>query len=72
MAEAVKLADKFGYDRLIVITDEQSATRTPNPGGKAYMINVAAYKNGIGYEPWVHIDGFSENIVRFIQELESA
>jgi hypothetical protein len=34
------------------------------------MINVAAYANGIGYGPWVHIDGWSEQVIRFIQETE--
>lgn len=63
---------KFEYDRLIVISDEQSHTRVPNPTGKAYMINVASYKNGIGYSPWVHIDGFSEACVDYIQEYEAA
>lgn len=59
-------------DRLIVITDEQSADKVPNPIGKGYMINVASNKNGVGYGPWVHIDGFSEAIVQYIQELEAS
>lgn len=38
----------------------------------AYMINVASYQNGIGYEKkWVHIDGFSEAVVRYIIAAES-
>lgn len=57
-------------DRLIVITDEQSANRVPDPIGKGYMINVASEKNGIGYGPWTHVDGFSEAIVSYIQESE--
>lgn len=60
-------------DRLIVITDEQSHYGSvPDPTmEKAYMINVASYKNGVGYGKWTHIDGFSESVVRFISELES-
>lgn len=57
-------------DRLIVFTDEQSHDRVPDPKGLAYMINVASYKNGVGYGKWKHIDGFSEKIVDFIQVLE--
>jgi len=57
-------------DRLIVITDEQSADAIPNPKGLGYMINVSTNKNGVGYGPWVHVDGFSESIVRYIQEYE--
>ena len=72
------------YDRIIVITDEQATdpsrygywiqgnTRTlPGPKGKGYMINVASAKNGVGYGPWTHIDGFSESVIRFIAESES-
>ena len=60
------------YDRLIVITDEQSADRVPGPKGKGYMINVASNRNGVGYGPWVHIDGFSESVLKFIHEYESS
>jgi hypothetical protein len=62
----------FPHDRLIVITDEQSHDRVPDPIAKnAYMINVAAHKNGVGYGRWTHIDGFSENVIRFIREVEA-
>lgn len=59
------------YDRLIVITDEQSITRVPDPTGRAYMVNVANYKHGVGYGKWLHIDGFSEAILNYIQETEA-
>lgn len=59
------------YDRVIVITDEQSADKVPDPRWKhSYIINVASYKNGVGYGPWKHIDGWSESIINYIQELE--
>lgn len=60
-------------DRLIVITDEQTSTRVPTPlAGKNYLINVASARNGVGYGPsWTHIDGFSENVIRFIKEHEA-
>lgn len=60
-----------GYDRLVVITDEQSADAIPSPKGKGYMINVGSCKNGIGYGEWTHIDGFSESVVRYIQAVEN-
>lgn len=60
------------HDRLIVITDEQSHDDVPSPAAKhAYMINVASAKHGVGYGHWTHIDGFSENVIRFIVESES-
>jgi len=58
-------------DRIIVITDEQSHDSVSDPDFKnAYMINVASNKNGVGYGRWKHIDGFSENVIRFIYEVE--
>lgn len=76
------------YDRLIVISDEQAfpgASRgwyersvlvksmpNPLPNKRGYMINVASAKNGVGYGAWTHIDGFSENVIRFIQEVEKS
>lgn len=60
------------YDRLIVITDEQSHDRVPPAvAPRAYMINVASNQHGVGYGPWTHIDGFSEGVIRFIREIES-
>lgn len=58
------------HDRLIVITDEQSHDPVGGPLGKGYMINVASYRNGVGYGDWLRIDGFSENVLRFICEHE--
>ena len=72
LGRAVKEMNKIDYDRLIVFTDEQSADSVPNPAGRGYMINVAGYKNGVGYGKWTHIDGFSEAVIRWIQEYENA
>jgi 60 kDa SS-A/Ro ribonucleoprotein len=60
------------YDRLIVITDEQAHDQAPAPTSAAYMINVASYKNGVGYGRWVHIDGWSEAVIEYIRSFESA
>jgi Mg-chelatase subunit ChlD len=61
-----------GWDRLIVITDEQSHDQIPAPRGKGYVINVASNRNGVGYGTWTHIDGWSEAVVEYIAELEAA
>jgi 60 kDa SS-A/Ro ribonucleoprotein len=58
------------YDRLIVITDGQSHDPVPAPRGRGYMINVASYRNGVGYGRWMHIDGWSEAVVDYIRSLE--
>lgn len=74
LAGAVRHANTLPHDRLIVITDEQGTTgRVPDPVcDKAYMINVASYQNGVGYGSWTHVDGFSENVLKWIMEYESA
>lgn len=62
-------------DRVIVITDEQSQTPIANRintiGKYRYMINVGGYRQSIvSDKDWVRIDGFSENIFRFMHEWE--
>ena len=69
-------------ERMIVITDEQDcaihSADSPSKAvplgkpGKNYMINVASAKNGIGYGPWLHIDGWSEAVLSYIQTYEAA
>lgn len=72
--KALDLAEREGYDRIVVITDEQSrqTIRPPKAGSKAYFVNVATSRNGIGYGNWVHIDGWSEAIVDYIRQYEGA
>jgi hypothetical protein len=65
-----RLHESERYERLIVITDEQAHDRVPAPRGKGYVINVASYKNGVGYGEWTHIDGWSESVVEYIRALE--
>jgi hypothetical protein len=64
------LNQKEKYDRLIVITDEQAHDKVPAARGKGYVVNVAGYKNGVGYGKWTHIDGWSESVVEYIRALE--
>jgi 60 kDa SS-A/Ro ribonucleoprotein len=82
-----QLNQKERYDRLIVITDEQAHDSVPNPGSwsdgqsalnspksprpSGYVINVASYKNGVGYGKWTHIDGWSESVVEYVRMLET-
>jgi 60 kDa SS-A/Ro ribonucleoprotein len=73
LGSAVGRINALKHDRLIVVTDEQSHDRVPEPEAKhAYMINVASNRNGVGYGRWTHIDGFSEGVLRFIHEVERA
>jgi hypothetical protein len=64
-----------GLSRIIVITDEQSADRPARPlwCPRAYCVNVAPNKNGLGYhDGWMHIDGWSERVIDYIREIETA
>jgi 60 kDa SS-A/Ro ribonucleoprotein len=61
---------KDGYDRIVVVTDEQSHDRVSAPKARGYMINVASARNGVGYGAWAHIDGWSEAVIEYIRELE--
>ena len=73
LGKAVELLNRNQkYDRLIVITDEQAHDSVPGPKGRGYVINVASYKNGVGYGNWTHIDGWSESVVDYIRMLEQA
>ncbi len=60
------------HDRLIVLTDEQSATAVgqPRAGAKGYMVNVAAHQYGVATGKWVSINGWSEAVIDYVQELE--
>lgn len=69
--KAVKTINELEtYDRLIVLTDEQSSDPVPDPIRKGYVINVASEKNGVGYGSWIHIDGWSEAVLDYIAASE--
>lgn len=65
------LNEKLAFDRIVVLTDEQShdAVGAANCE-KAYMINVASDKNGVAYGPWRGISGWSESVIDYIVESE--
>ena len=73
LGAAVTACSEIEHNRLVVFTDEQSHDRVPDPKTRpAYMLNIASSKNGVGYGPWTHIDGFSESVIKWMTEYESA
>lgn len=74
LGEAIKTINKREYDRLIVVTDEQSqdSVGDPKTDTKAYMLNVASARNGVGYGKWIHVDGMSEAIFNYMVEYENS
>ncbi len=49
--ETVRQAEPGGYDRLIVLTDEQSHDNVAAPAGKAYLIDVASAQTASATAP---------------------
>lgn len=70
IGRAVATANALQPDRIICITDEQSATLVPGPHRRGYMINVAGYAQSVAWGPWVAISGWSEATLDFIRECE--
>lgn len=69
---AVSRLNQEAWDRLIVITDEQSHDQVPGPARLGYMVNVASHKPGVGYGPWTHIDGWSDRVLDYVREHETS
>lgn len=68
-------ARETDIERLIIITDEQDCDSKNKPKFRQlarhnYVINVASAANGVGYGPFLHIDGWSEHTFRYIAEYE--
>lgn len=59
-------------DRLIILTDGESHDGIgPRYAVNCYMLNIAPYKNGVGYgDGWQLINGFSERVVDYIAAIE--
>lgn len=71
LGDAVRHVNNIGgFDRIIVITDEQSRQRVDGPHCKGYMINVSSYNRSVDYGAWTKISGFSEATIKYIQEIE--
>jgi hypothetical protein len=70
----IKSATNIKFDRLIVITDEQTSDDISRmPSKNNYILNIAGYQNGIGAKnQWTTITGFSEASIDFIRELENS
>ena len=59
------------YDRVIVFTDEASSTKPAKlVGARGYILNVAAYENGLNMDDFITISGFSEASLDYIQMFE--
>lgn len=63
-------------DRIIILTDEQDCDNKLNPdkadafGTTNYLVNIASAQNGIGYQKFTHINGWSEAILDYIRVAE--
>lgn len=65
------------FDRVLCFTDEQDCDKKLKPaeakklGNNNYIVNIAAYQNGIGGKEWTTISGFSEKVLHYIAACES-
>lgn len=74
MWNSVEKVSSKGYDRIIVVTDEQAHDSPSNKIlDNMYIINVASYERGVGYTYGTnitHINGFSDKVFDYIYEIE--
>lgn len=74
LISALNEIKKLDFDRLIIITDEQSSDGNKFPSLKSknnYIVNIAPYKTNLIYgDNFTTINGFSESIIDFIYEYE--
>jgi len=72
ITDSLYFTKEVKIDRIIVITDEQSHDNIPNINiDKKYFISLGNYKNQLKTDgSWVHVTGFSENVIQYIMELE--
>ena len=74
MWEAIKQCiEEETFDRMIVITDEQTSDiqGSIKPSVPSYIINVAPYQTGVGYNNgFIHINGMSDKVFDYIHEIE--
>lgn len=70
--KSVSIASDKDYNRIIVITDEQSYdSPVQAKNNNCYIVNVSTYNKGVGYEyGYKHINGFSDKIFDYIFEIE--
>lgn len=70
MWNSIRSVSKDPCDLMIVITDEQTTdcgTTSESNSKLLTIINVASYRNGVGYgKGSLHIDGWSENVVDYL------
>lgn len=71
LGDAIRKCYDKSFERIIVLTDEQSHDYVPELlNKKAYMINISSCQNGVGYGSWLHIDGWSEAVIDYISNYE--
>lgn len=72
LGQAIRTIRDINYDRLIIVTDEQSSDNVGagRKTSKNYIVNVASNRNGVAYGDYIHLNGWSESIVEYIREIE--
>lgn len=74
MWKALNEVNSKGYDRIIVVTDEQTQDSYSKSvlNGNVYIVNIASYQRGVGYNQNItHINGTSDRVFNYIEALEN-
>ena len=74
MWSSINKVSAQGYERILVITDEQAHdSPSKKVSANMYIVNVASYDKGVGYTLGTnitHINGFSDKVFDYIIEVE--
>jgi len=71
LEDLARMARRKPPERLVVVTDEQAHDDVQAGVGKRhYLVNVGTYEKGVGYGPWVRINGFSDAVLGYIAACE--
>ena len=60
----------MGLDPAMSVPGVRRAKAALSSGCKSHPATAPSNKNGVGYRRWTHVDGFSENVIRFKREIE--
>lgn len=68
--KVLRMHNSSSYDRVIVVTDEQTSDVLPPAMKNSYIINVGTFAPSIAYGKWTSLTGWSDRLVQYIARIE--